>query len=123
MHRDASFRLSFPQRKPLARKRGAGGASAPSHGTRRALASLRCRAKINVTPFKETVFCLEMRRRQAAAAGKRMTCGSHRKVIQRRRNGRSPKRESNVMKGLCKSYTRSARGSPPSAVWERLGIN
>lgn len=29
----------------------------------------------------------------------------------------------NVMKGLCKSYTRSARGSPPSAVWKRLGIN
>lgn len=29
----------------------------------------------------------------------------------------------NVMKGLCKSYTRSARGNSPSAVWKRLGMN
>lgn len=31
------------------------------------------------------------------------------------------KRRVNVMKGLCNSYTRSARGNAPSAVWERLG--
>lgn len=51
-----------------------------------------------------------------------MTCGSHRKVI--RRSRKRPLREMrvNVMKGLCNSYTRSARGNAPSAAWKRLGL-
>lgn len=72
-------------------------------------------AKIIVTSFKETLFCLEIRGRE----------GNEWPVapIAKSFSARAAAAPLNVMKGLCNSYTRSARGNPPSAVWKRLGTN